>query len=176
MVRSLEAVLWAFYHTQSFKDGCLKVGVFRCVAIPSLHECIPCLVNLGNDADTVGAIYGQLAGAYYGDDAIPKSWRSKCSLTPLIEVFATELFHLADSMPEPDISAYSATDWSATHNPLVLDKCKHAIRLQYMLDLLLFHTVSDIYSKQKLGGYDFLESRNKEVVRKLNPCPRAYKT
>lgn len=86
-------------------------------------------MNLGDDADTVGAIYGQLAGAYYGDDAIPKNWRSKCSLTPLIEVFATELLHLADSMQEPDMSTYSATDWSATHNPLVLDKCKCPIRL-----------------------------------------------
>ena len=26
VVRSLEAVLWAFYHTSNFKDGCLKVG------------------------------------------------------------------------------------------------------------------------------------------------------
>ena len=26
VVRSLEAVLWAFHHTSSFKDGCLKVG------------------------------------------------------------------------------------------------------------------------------------------------------
>ena len=24
-------------------------------------------VNLGNDADTVGAVYGQIAGAYYGE-------------------------------------------------------------------------------------------------------------
>ena len=27
VVRSLEAVLWAFYQTQNFKDGCLKVGM-----------------------------------------------------------------------------------------------------------------------------------------------------
>ena len=26
VVHSLEAVLWAFYHTENFKDGCLKVG------------------------------------------------------------------------------------------------------------------------------------------------------
>ena len=26
VVRSLEAVLWAFYHTHTFKEGCLKVG------------------------------------------------------------------------------------------------------------------------------------------------------
>ncbi len=26
VVKSLEAVLWAFHHTDTFKDGCLKVG------------------------------------------------------------------------------------------------------------------------------------------------------
>ena len=31
-------------------------------------------VNLGGDADTIGAITGGLAGAYYGYDAIPQRW------------------------------------------------------------------------------------------------------
>jgi ADP-ribosyl-[dinitrogen reductase] hydrolase len=30
-------------------------------------------VNLGDDADTTGAVYGQLAGAFYGEKAIPES-------------------------------------------------------------------------------------------------------
>ena len=47
-------------------------------------------VNLGGDADTVGAIYGQLAGAYYED--IPQDWHKKCSLSSLIELFAHELY------------------------------------------------------------------------------------
>ena len=29
---------------------------------------------MGNDVDTVCAIYGQLAGACYGIEAIPKHW------------------------------------------------------------------------------------------------------
>jgi len=32
-------------------------------------------VNRGNDADTTGAVYGQLAGTYYGEAAIPADWR-----------------------------------------------------------------------------------------------------
>jgi len=48
VVRSLEAALWAFYRFGSFREGALRA------------------VNLGDDADTTGAIYGQLAGAYYG--------------------------------------------------------------------------------------------------------------
>lgn len=41
---TLEAALWSFARTDSFRDGCLLT------------------VNLGDDADTTGAVYGQLAG------------------------------------------------------------------------------------------------------------------
>jgi len=45
----LEDTLWAFRSSHSFEEGCLLV------------------VNLGDDADTTGAIYGQLAGAFNGE-------------------------------------------------------------------------------------------------------------
>ncbi|OGP64050.1 MAG: ADP-ribosylglycohydrolase [Deltaproteobacteria bacterium RBG_13_47_9] len=77
VVESLEAALWAFYHSNSFKDGCLKA------------------VNLGDDADTTGAVYGQLAGAYYGEKGIPDSWRLKLAHRDLIESFADRLFDLS---------------------------------------------------------------------------------
>ncbi|KAL8829197.1 MAG: hypothetical protein Q9191_002148 [Dirinaria sp. TL-2023a] len=56
VVHSLEASLWAFFTTNTFREGALKV------------------VNLGDDADTVGAIYGGLAGAFYGAESIPSEW------------------------------------------------------------------------------------------------------
>jgi ADP-ribosylglycohydrolase len=77
VVRSLEAALWALYHGGSFKEGCLLA------------------VNLGDDADTTGAVYGQLAGAFYGEKAIPESWRSKLARHDLIESFADRLFRLS---------------------------------------------------------------------------------
>ena len=77
VVNSLEAALWAFYRSESFREGCLLA------------------VNLGDDADTTGAIYGQLAGAYYGVAAIPIEWREKLAKRELIESFADRLFHLA---------------------------------------------------------------------------------
>ena len=58
--------LWAFYHTENFKDAVLKA------------------VNLGDDADTVGAITGQIAGAYYGLDGIPQEWVNKLAKKELI--------------------------------------------------------------------------------------------
>jgi ADP-ribosyl-[dinitrogen reductase] hydrolase len=77
VVKSLEAALWAFYHSDSFREGCLLA------------------VNLGGDADTTGAVYGQLAGAFYGDQGIPETWRSKLALRELIESLAQRLFDLA---------------------------------------------------------------------------------
>lgn len=58
-VASLEAALWCFHTTDSFKDAVLAAA------------------NLGDDADTTAAIVGQIAGAYYGLDAIPESWRDR---------------------------------------------------------------------------------------------------
>ncbi|CAF5135070.1 unnamed protein product, partial [Rotaria sp. Silwood1] len=35
-------------------------------------EGVLAVVNLGDDTDTTAAIYGQLAGAYYGYNKLPK--------------------------------------------------------------------------------------------------------
>ncbi len=40
----------------------------------SLEEAILSAINLGGDADTVGACCGALAGAYWGVEAIPQRW------------------------------------------------------------------------------------------------------
>ena len=79
VVESLEAALWAFYNSSSFRDGCLIA------------------VNLGDDADTTGAVYGQLAGAYYGIDEIPNSWKTKITYSELIEDLAVNLFRCSTS-------------------------------------------------------------------------------
>ncbi len=41
------------------------------------ESCLVGTVNQGGDADTTGAIVGALAGAYYGEEAIPARWRKK---------------------------------------------------------------------------------------------------
>ena len=77
VVKSLEAALWAFYQTDTFEAGCLLA------------------VNLGDDSDTCGAIYGQLAGAYYGIRGIPQHWLDKLAKREWIETFASKLYTLA---------------------------------------------------------------------------------
>jgi len=74
VVHTLEAALWAFYRSKTFEEGCLMV------------------VNLGEDADTTGAVYGQLAGAYYGAQGIPEHWLARLAHRPLIEDFADRLY------------------------------------------------------------------------------------
>lgn len=66
VVKSLEAALWAFARAEGFEDGCLLAA------------------NLGDDADTTAAIYGQIAGAHYGLEGIPERWRRRVAMAPLI--------------------------------------------------------------------------------------------
>ncbi|WP_445173425.1 ADP-ribosylglycohydrolase family protein [Microcoleus sp.] len=77
VVKSLEAALWAFYNSSSFAEGCLLA------------------VNLGDDADTTGAVYGQLAGAFYGESGIPSKWISQLVDRSLIASFGDRLFSLS---------------------------------------------------------------------------------
>jgi len=80
VVRCLEAALLAFHRSGSFREGCLLA------------------VNLGDDADTTAAVYGQLAGAYYGLEAIPEGWRSKLALCDLIQSLADKLYQLSQTL------------------------------------------------------------------------------
>jgi ADP-ribosylglycohydrolase len=77
VVRSLEAALWAFARGVSFREGALLAA------------------NLGDDADTTAAVYGQLAGAHYGEEGIPAEWRSKLALLGTIEGLADRLHDTA---------------------------------------------------------------------------------
>ena len=74
VVKSLEAALWAFYHSKTFEEGCLMAA------------------NLGDDADTTAAIYGQIAGAYYGIDGIPIRWREMLAESDLISNLSQSLY------------------------------------------------------------------------------------
>jgi ADP-ribosyl-[dinitrogen reductase] hydrolase len=57
VLHTLEAALWCFLTTNSYSEAVLKA------------------VNLGEDTDTTGCVTGAMAGLYYGEDAIPATWR-----------------------------------------------------------------------------------------------------
>lgn len=77
VVDALEAALWAFATTESYRDAVLAA------------------VNLGDDADTTGAICGQLAGAFYGQRGIPLQWRIALTRHEEIQRVAARLFVMA---------------------------------------------------------------------------------
>jgi ADP-ribosyl-[dinitrogen reductase] hydrolase len=58
-VHTLEAAAWSFLTTESYEEAIVRAA------------------NLGDDADTVAAVCGALAGAYYGYSAIPARWRDQ---------------------------------------------------------------------------------------------------
>lgn len=83
VVHSLEAALWAFYHSNNFREGALLA------------------VNLGEDTDTIAAIYGQLAGAHYGAEKIPAHWREFIAMRDVIEDKARQLLRVSELVPKP---------------------------------------------------------------------------
>ena len=78
VVQSLEAALWAFHRCRNFREGALLA------------------VNLGDDADTTGAVYGQIAGVFYGHSGIPGPWRDVIAKQDLI-------LRLADGLQEVEV-------------------------------------------------------------------------
>jgi ADP-ribosylglycohydrolase len=76
VVRSLEAALWAFHDAVDFREAVLRA------------------VNLGDDADTTGAVCGQLAGAYFGESGIPQEWREGLSGRAIIDPILARLVSL----------------------------------------------------------------------------------
>jgi len=63
----LEAALWAFHDAADFREAVLRA------------------VNLGRDADTTGAVCGQLAGACWGESGIPPEWLAGLARREMVE-------------------------------------------------------------------------------------------
>ena len=74
VMESLEAALWCFYKTDSFKEAILLAA------------------NLGDDADTTAAICGQIAGAHYGASRIPNEWMEKLVMKEDIVTISERLY------------------------------------------------------------------------------------
>lgn len=74
--KCLEAALWAFHNANSFFDAITNA------------------VNLGHDADTAGAVCGQLAGAYWGYSGIPAELIDGLAGREMLEFAITGLLHL----------------------------------------------------------------------------------
>lgn len=94
VVKSLEAALWCFDRADSFAEAVLEA------------------VNLGDDADTTGAVCGPLAGAHWGEEGIPLRWRERVARADVIRGMADRLCerrHGRADVPRSHGSARCAT-------------------------------------------------------------------
>ena len=85
---TLEASLWALLTTRSFEEALVQA------------------VNLGNDADTTGAVTGAIAGALYGLMGIPQRWKDAIHGEFPLRTgriwFCKDIIHLADQLSALD--------------------------------------------------------------------------
>ena len=81
VIDTLEAALWSVATTDSFEAALVKA------------------VNLGGDADTVGAVTGQVAGALYGASAIPRCWLEPLAWRSQLETVADRLLAGRPGLP-----------------------------------------------------------------------------
>lgn len=88
VVDTLEAALWAVWNSNNFHDAILLAA------------------NLADDADSVAATAGQLAGALYGVSGMPPEWVEKVAWSQHIQKLAQELFDRAPQVDELDALLY----------------------------------------------------------------------
>jgi ADP-ribosyl-[dinitrogen reductase] hydrolase len=74
---ALTAVRWALASSGGFRAGALRIA------------------NLGADSDVIGAVHGQLAGAFYGQASIPGAWLATLARADQIEKLGARLFDSA---------------------------------------------------------------------------------
>ena len=93
-VPSLEAALFCFARAGSFSEAVLAAA------------------NLGDDADTTAAIAGQIAGAHFGEEGIPRVWRERLHRGAEIARLADALMRAREAPPPPNARSYWANPGS----------------------------------------------------------------
>ena len=85
---------WDIHDAYTFNSTCpgtIGPAIISFLESKDYVDCIRLAIFLGGDADTIGAVYGQIAGAFYGFDAIPERWlraiKDREKIDALIERF-----------------------------------------------------------------------------------------
>ena len=86
-------------HTSGYIIHGLRLAVHGLLDVGSFDEAVLAIANMGGDADTNAAIYGQLGGAYCGVEAIPASWRNALYEGEQIDALARALVELRLEAP-----------------------------------------------------------------------------
>jgi len=78
---TLRCALWCFLHTEGFEQALVEA------------------INLGGDADTIGAVCGALSGAFYGREGIPLRWLEAIKVKEEVLQLAARIYTIAISSP-----------------------------------------------------------------------------
>lgn len=81
--------------SSAFVLDTLCAAVWSALRAPTFEDALVRVVNLGNDADTVGAVTGALAGARYGESGIPARWLEPLCVYDRVVAVADRLVDLA---------------------------------------------------------------------------------
>jgi ADP-ribosyl-[dinitrogen reductase] hydrolase len=79
VVDTLEAALWALWTTDNYEEGVML------------------LASLGDDADTTCCVFGQLAGALYGHEGVPKRWESLLQCPEMVDTVVEDFLAAAET-------------------------------------------------------------------------------
>ena len=90
VVDTLESALWSFITTDNFETALLKA------------------VNLGDDADTVGSITGQITGVYYGYNQIPNRWTKNIAKKEWLKSISHKLINTINAKTKISIKSFNA--------------------------------------------------------------------
>ena len=125
-VECLEAAVWCVLNCESYEDAMIQC------------------VNLAGEADTMAAVAGGAAGAYWGEDAIPSRWLDQLFERDLIENLADALLELREHLEiytTPNLPAFEM-EWldrriAAGRNPLSVRDVSvlRAAGITHILDL-----------------------------------------
>ncbi len=74
---------------------CLEAAFWAVAAHDTLEDALIAAVNLGNDADSTGAVAGGIAGARWGANAIPTRWTERLRARDELTDLADRLLDLA---------------------------------------------------------------------------------
>jgi len=123
---------------------CLEAAVWCCLHGRSLEEALVLAVNLAGEADTIAAVAGGAAGAYWGPAALPERWLERLHERERLERVAADLADLRRHLEVygtpglPDFACYPVLDRVyAGRNPLTARDARHlqTVGITHVVDL-----------------------------------------
>jgi protein-tyrosine phosphatase len=149
VLATLEVAFWSLLNTDTFEDAVVEV------------------VNRGDDSDTVGAVTGALAGAYYGVGAIPSRWMQTLMRCSDLVRYADDLHRLAvPDVPEFEYACIVPDRVYIGRNPLSRDDVERLVRESGITHVLDLREPWEFSAPRQ--GEEALASLNEHGVRRLH--------